>query len=458
MTRRQETETGILDLIRREEWDRVATAIRGLHPADIAEVLDSAPRGDLERLFSFIGEDIKPDVLAELTSVAGAEILDSLSSPEISGIVEDMAPDDAADVLADLPDDRSTEILQLMGTEESEDVRELMQYEDDTAGGIMTTDVVAMRENQTVDEALKAIADIDTREPFYYAHLVDRDGGLIGYVDVWTLLREKDRGRSLADIAHRNAISANVDMDQEQVAMLMTRYDLDAIPVVDKSGTLVGRITSDDVFDVIEEEASEDILRLAGSDDAELESASPFRSVLVRLPWLLLTLGGGFVTSYILKQFHALISEILILAAFVPIVLAMGGNTGIQSSTLVVRRIALGDMRGQSVASLLLREVFLGAVMGTICGVIIGMWAHFLIARHNPALSAGHLGLVVALALFSAMTFAATFGALVPVLLNRFRIDPAVASGPFITIANDISALLIYFSVTTVLVQKLAAM
>jgi len=457
MTRRQEPETDLLGLIRRELWDRVTTTIRGLHPADIADVLDSAPRDNLERLFALIDDEIKPDVLAELTSVAGAEILESLSSPEISGIVEEMAPDDAADVLADLPGTRSTEVLQLMGTEESEDVRELMQYEDDTAGGIMTTDVVAMHETQTVDEALKAIADIDTHEPFYYANLVDRDGGLIGYVDVWELLRQKDRQRSLADIAHRDAISATVDMDQEQVAMLMTRYDLDAIPVVDNGGTLVGRITTDDVFDVIEEEASEDILRLAGSDDAELESSSPFRSILVRLPWLLLTLAGGFVTSYILKQFHARISEILILAAFVPIVLAMGGNTGIQSSTLVVRRIALGDMRGQSVTRLLLREVFLGAVMGTICGVIIGMWAHFLIVSDNPALSAGHLGMVVALALFSAMTFAATFGALVPVLLDKCRIDPAVASGPFITIANDISALLIYFSVTAVLAQKLAA-
>ncbi|NQT94480.1 MAG: magnesium transporter, partial [Lentisphaerae bacterium] len=257
MTRHQKPETDILDLIRREEWDRVATAIRGLHPADIADVLESAPHDDLERLFSLVDDEIKPDVLAELTSVAGAEILDSLTSPEISGIVEEMAPDDAADVLGDLPGDRSTEVLQLMSAEESEDVRELMQYEDDTAGGIMTTDVVAMRENQTVEEALGAIADMDTHEPFYYANLVDEGGRLIGYVDIWELLREKDRQRRLADIAHRDAISATVEMDQEQVAMLMTRYDVDAIPVVDDAGKLVGRITSDDVFDVIEEEASE---------------------------------------------------------------------------------------------------------------------------------------------------------------------------------------------------------
>jgi len=446
----------VLDLIHDEEWDHVAAAFAHAHPADVADALDRAPRDLLGRLFSLIEKEIKPDVLAELKSVAGAEVLDTLTTSEISSIVEEMAPDDAADLLADLPDDRAAEILKLMSTEESEDVRALMRYEDDTAGGIMTTDVVAMRENQTVAEALQAIAYFDTHEPLYNANIIDEAGRLIGYVDIWELLREKERQKMLSEVLHRDLISASVEMDQEEVAQLMKHYDVNVIPVVDSAGKLVGRITADDVIDVIEEEASEDIFRLAGSDDTELESSSPLRSCAVRLPWLMLTLAGGFVTALILKRFHAHISEVLVLAAFVPGILAMGGNTGIQSSTLVVRSIALGDLKGKSVGRLLLREVLLGAMMGAICGVIIGFLARFLIAADNPALSAGHLGAVVALALFSAMTFAATFGAFVPVVLDKVRIDPAVASGPFITITNDISALLIYFTVTALLVHRLA--
>jgi len=455
MSKSNHSEVDIDQLVREEDWSNVAGTFAEMHPADIADCIDRAPTDLHDDLFALLTEDLKPDVLAELESAAGSDVLESLTTSQIAEIAEDMPPDDAADVLADLTEDRSDEVLELMDEKESRDVRQLLTYEDDTAGGIMTTDVVAMREQQTAQEAINAIAYLDTEERFVYAYTVDASHRLIGYTDIWDLLRERQRDKKLAELVHRDVVSANVDMDQEEVAHLMSQYDLTTLPVTDAAGTLVGRITIDDVVDVMEEEASEDIFRLAGSDDAELEHTSPLKSAAIRLPWLLLTLVGGFVTSLVFSKFHTHIASVIILASFVPIVLAMGGNTGIQSSTLIVRSIALGTLKGRSVLRMLGREALLGALMGTVCGVIIWMWAWFLISGESIPFSAAQLAAVVALALFAAMMFAATFGALVPILLDRFRVDPAVASGPFITITNDISALLIYFCVTVLLLQKL---
>ena len=453
----QSLEPDITDLVRSESWDRLAGILNARHPADIADIIDNAPRDARERLFSIVSDDLKPDVLAELEAVVGAEVLESLTASEVSGIVEDMAPDDAADVLGEMPEEQSRRVLELMKCGESQDISRLLEYDEESAGGIMTTDVVAMNEDQTVKEALDAIAYVDAHEPFYHANIVDPDNKLIGYVDIWELLRERDKSRPLRELVHRDFVAASVFMDQEDVAHLITQYDLNVIPVINARGGLVGRITADDIMDVIEEEASEDILRLAGSDDEELENPSLLKSCAVRLPWLFITLLGGFVTSLLLKQFHTQIDnmQMIMLAYFVPIVLAMGGNAGIQSSTLVVRRLALDNLE-HNILRLLTREILVGIVMGTICGVIISLWARFMIGP-DAVLPAGRLALVVGIALCSAMTFAVAFGALVPIALDRIHVDPAVASGPFVTITNDISALLIYFAVTVLLATRLLA-
>ncbi len=457
MPHRQPPEIDVLDLIDDEEWPQVASILADLHPADIAEIINRASSDAHEKLFAMVLTDLKADVLSELKGIAGEDILESLSELEISTIVQDMAPDDAADMLADLPDERSEQILDLMKKEDSEDVRELLKYEEDTAGGIMTPDVVAMKENQTVAEAIHEIAYFETDEPLYNVNVVDHGDVLTGFVDIWELLRERDKGRPLRDLAERDFVAATVDMDQEEVAHLLSKYHLTAIPVVDNIGTLVGRVTADDVIDVIEEEASEDIFRLAGSDDIELEQSSIFRTCLVRLPWLFITLFGGFITSAVMSRYQASISEIIILAAFVPVVMAMGGNTGIQSSTLIVRSIALGSLKGRSVARILLKEIMVGALMGLACSAIIGIWAHIFSGMSKTStFTPFQISTVVAVAMFCAMTFAATAGALVPIVLNRLRIDAAVASGPFVTIMNDITALLIYFAVTVTFVNAFA--
>ncbi len=441
--------------IQGELWEQIPRFLEEMHFADIAEVINHAPADAQTKLFELLSDDIKPDVLSELDDQTEAEILDEMTAEEISDIVEEMAPDDAADVLGELEKERSAEILGLMEEEESEEVRELLQYAEDTAGGIMTSDFVAVRATMTASEAIDHIGTLDLEEAVYYAYVIDSEGRLTGWVQLWELLKTSNRSMPLSELAQREPITVHTNTDQEEVARLAAKYDLSSLPVLDWQDKLVGRITIDDIMDVMEEEASEDIFKLAGSSDVELEDTSPLQACRARLPWLLITLVTGFVTSLILNNFdeHLKLAGIGALIAFVPIIMGMGGNTGIQSSTLIIRGIALGATHSRKIIRIITHEIIAGATMGLICGTTIGLWAHFLISSKGmPSIAPAYLAFTVAVALFSAMAFAAVFGALVPVLLDRIKVDPAVASGPFVTSSNDIFALLIYYGVTFVMV------
>ncbi len=440
--------------VKGELWEQVPKFFDELHPADIAEIINHAPASAQTKLFELIDDEIKPDVLAELDDQTEADILEDLSDEEISDIVEEMAPDDAADLLSELTDERSGEILNLMEEEDSDEVRELMQYDEDSAGGIMTSDFVSVPATMSAAEAVEHIGSLDLDEPFYYLYVVDEEGRLTGWIQLWELLKRGNRGQTLDELAEKETISVHTDADQEEVARLASKYDLSSLPVLDWQNKLVGRITADDIMDVIEEEASEDIFKLAGSSDSELEYNSPFHASKTRLPWLLITLATGFISVLLLNSYHAYlsVSEVVVLGAFVPVILAMGGNTGIQSSTLVIRGIALGTGYTKNIRRVLTHEIIAGATMGLICGSVFGVYARFIISKAHTALAPTYLALTVGVALFSAMTFAAVFGAIVPVILNRMKIDPAVASGPFVTASNDILALLIYYGVTVSLI------
>ena len=432
-------------------WEQIPKFFVELHPADIAEIINHANPNEQNRLFELLDDEIKPDVLTELDDQAGADILEEMTAEEISDIIEEMAPDDAADVLGELEEERSAEILNLMEDEDSEEVRELLQYEEDTAGGIMTTDFVALRASMSAAEAIEYIGSLELDEPLYFVYVVTGEDHLAGYVQLWELLKTANRNLPLSALAEEEPIFVHTDADQEEVARLASKYDLSSLPVLDWQNKLVGRITVDDIMDVIEEEASEDIFKLAGSSDVELDDTSPLQACKARLPWLLITLATGFITSLVLTSFdeHLKLAGIGALVAFVPIIMGMGGNTGIQSSTLIIRGIALGASHSRKIIRIISHEIITGAAMGLICGTTIGLWAHFLIAKNGAnGIAPSYLALTVAIALFSAMAFAAVFGAVVPVLLNRIKVDPAVASGPFVTSSNDIFALLIYYGVT----------
>lgn len=445
----------ILRLVEEEEWEEIRQAVVGQHPADIADILRAVPTEVVvEHLFALVEEDAKPDVLAHLEGDAAQEVIESLTSAELSDLVEEMSPDDAADVIADLPLGRSAEVLELMETEESEDVRELLKYDDESAGGIMTSEIVAFRGDLSVAEAMDQLSRLEQDEPVYNAYVVDDHNRLTGAIGLWELIKVRDRGATVASVAHEDVVTARTDMDQEEVARLMRKYDLTAIPVVDTDKELVGRITVDDAMDVLQEEASEDIFRLAGSDDAELTYTSPLQASRARLPWLLVTLVLTFVSSLVLKLFMMDLADVLALSFFVPVITAMCGSTGMQSSTLVIRGIALKSMGDGGALKILRREFLAGILMGLICSVIMGLWARWVISdtpSHLAAYPPLFLASAVGVALVTAMTFAAVYGAVVPILLNKLRIDPAVASGPFVTASDDIFALLIYYGTSVAL-------
>ncbi len=441
----------VLNLAEQKEWEEARSMLIGQHPADVAEIISEAPEAARKRLFQLLETDLKPDVLAELESHVGTKILNELSNEEISDIVEEMQPDDAADVLSDLSDDRSEKILNKMDVPESHDVRELLRYGEETAGGIMTTSLVRFHEELTVAEAIEQIAFLDMEEPFYSIYITTPDVKLVGMIGLWELLKERNRHARLGDIAHRDLVSVHTDVDQEETAHLMSKYDLPSLPVINADGQLVGRITVDDVMDVMEEEATEDILRMGGTSDESLSHRTPLQACRYRLPWLLITLATGFVTSFLFREFMDNLEQVLVLSFFVPIVMAMGGNTGIQSSTLIIRRIALGTLEADGMARILIREILGALLMGLICGGVIMLWAAFLVHTspdQTHQFSPLFLGMVVGVSLLSAMIFAAVFGAFTPILLDKIKIDPAVASGPFVTSSNDIFALLIYYGVT----------
>lgn len=441
-----------------KQWGLVRTLLNDLHPADIAGIIRNASDKSRAAIFALLpDEENQGDVLSELDDETREALLDSLTPDVISHIVEEMAPDDAADLIGDLDKIRGEAVLRLMDADDSEDVRELLSYEEDSAGGIMNSDFVALTTAITAQQALNHISNLELDEPLHFVYVIDEDQRLCGYVQLWKLLKSGNRYRDLEELVDTDIFFAHTDTDQEEVARMMSKYDLSSLPVLDTEGCLVGRITIDDIIDVLEDEATEDIFKLAGSSEEELEYTSPIQAGKARLPWLLITLATGLLTSMILRGFMESITalEVIALSFFVPIVMAMGGNTGIQSSTLVIRGLALDAFNTRKLYQIFLREILTGMLMGGICGLVIAAWARIMIGQ-STAYPPAFLALCIGIAMCAAMIFAAAFGALVPLALNRFKLDPAVASGPFVTASNDIVALIIYYLTTVLMLNAIA--
>ncbi|MBQ7666736.1 MAG: magnesium transporter [Kiritimatiellae bacterium] len=462
------------ELVYKELWGQIASELGDMPPADVAELLSHYGLGDLVHLFKALPEDQKPDVMAELPSDLGAALAEALPVEAAADIVNEMAPDDAADVLGEVGDKEvSSKIIEGMDEENAADVSRLMTYPEDSAGGIMTTDLVEVPASGTVRDALDAVAASDEDdEHVYQVFVVDPSGRLLGTVSIQELLRHKEEPATpLSLILDEDTHAVRSDADQQEVAEIMAKYDLPVVPVVDGDGRLLGRITHDDATDIIREEAEEDLLAMAGASDEEIGNVSAWRSCFYRLPWLLITLLGGVVTASIMSSFQSHFALVIVLAAFIPNVMGMGGNTGLQSSVLMIREIASGSGRRHSLGRLFLHELRTGALMGLICGAGIFLCALAIMfatpsgraaiatAADKTALTAACAPFAVAsvagLALFCAMTFAAGFGAVVPIVLDRLKIDTAVASGPFISVMDDISALLIYYGVSLALLARI---
>ncbi|MBN2450412.1 MAG: magnesium transporter [Lentisphaeria bacterium] len=440
-------------LLRNARWDAFREAVREIDPADLADIIEDLPSEQRENVFRILDPETASDVVAELDTPYVDAVVGDLHSSEIAELAGHMAPDDAADLIAELDREQSAEVLAAMGPEGRREVTGLLGYGEDTAGGLMTSEVLALPRSATVADAERLTNDRTLSDPVFNIFVIDpADGTLLGCVALPELVAA-DPHTPLERLMNREVVFATTDEDQQEVARRFRRYDLWVMPVVDAAHRLVGRITVDDVIDVLHEEADEDLARMVGAPDLEEEEESLLGIARLRLPWLLITMVAGLLNSVVISTLMRM-TRIESLAVFVPAILAMGGNTGMQSSAICVRGIALDEHKYGRILTIVSREIRVGICLGLVCGSLTGVivWAILsFVAAGAVSRPPAALGLVVGAAMASAMAFASTFGAVVPILLHRAKVDPAVASGPFITTSNDLSATLIYFLICALL-------
>ncbi|MBW1860833.1 MAG: magnesium transporter [Deltaproteobacteria bacterium] len=428
--------------IKEEKKEFLKKLLGDVLPADVADLIEYLSPDERLYIFELLDPDGAGEVLVEIEAPVQERILSDLDNQVISEIVEELDSDDAADLVGDLPPDRAKEIIEKLGDDVSQEIEKLLPYAEDSAGGIMALEFVAVKADSLIQEAIDTIREKrEEVENVYYLFVIDDFDRLVGIISMKDLVLEPPE-RNISDIMNPNVISAHVNTDQEEVAHLVKKYDLVNIPVVDEHHRLVGRITHDDIIDVIEEEADEDISLMAGVIHQEIAEESPMRISRARLPWLIAGLFGGMLAAVVINQFESSLQTILALSFFFPVIMAMGGNTGIQAATVAVRGLATGDIRVVNIGKRIWVEMKVALINGLICGIllgiIVGIW-----------LSDFGLGSIVALSLVLIVLNAGFIGAAVPLVLKRMNIDPALATGPFVTTSNDILSLLIYLGLVT---------
>ncbi len=437
-------------LIRRDASPSLSNLLSKSHPADVAHLFHDLERREQRILFELISDpEMSGTVLSELDPEVSAQLLENLNKEQIVTILDEMANDDAVDVIQNLPELLAEEILQLMEDEYSQEIEQLLQYDEDTAGGIMSTDIFSLSEEMTVREAIDAIQQAADVEMVFYLYVTDvSHNHLVGVLSLRNLLTVSPT-KKLGEIMVRDVISVRTDVDQEEVARIVEKYNILAIPVVNETNKLMGVITVDDIIDVIRQEATEDIYKMAGASDEELLLG--YRSFLIarlRLPWLLTNLLGGVATGFLMWKFRVTLEAVIALITFIPVITGMGGNVGAQSATIVVRGFATGRIDFSSIRRVIFRELRVGVIMGTVCGCVIGVIAY--VWHGNP-----YLGLVVGMAMIFAITVAAAMGVIAPAFFKRIGVDPAIAAAPFVQTANDITGILIYFGTATFFLELL---
>jgi magnesium transporter len=431
-------------LVEAESAAALLNILTDLRSADIADILNQMPEEDAKYLFELLPPGPASDVLMDLHDHVREELIERLSPERLSEIVVELDSDDAVDIVAELDDAVAERVLDTLEPDDSAELRELLAFDDDSAGGLMATEFPEVLLSGTVEDAIEAVRHTAEDTPdIYEVYVIDEDGKLRGTVDLKNLLLVKD-DTPISEIIDTDVISVRTDVDQEDVANVMRKYDLITLPVVDRENRPVGIITFDDIADVIHEEAQEDISRMSGiMDDADTTSTvkEMFRG---RMPWLLVGFFGEIIAAFVLSTFEEELGKVLAAAFFIPIIMAMGGNAGIQASAVVVRGLATGEIHMSSTLKRLTREFITSLLMGVALGLllyaIVAIWS-----------GDGRFALTVALSLLIVITNATIVGATVPLLLDRMNIDPALAIGPFITTSNDSLGLLIYLVLLTMI-------
>ena len=412
-----------------------------LHDADLAIIIDELDEDEAKSLYDLLDEERKADILAELDDEAQEELIKSLSSEEIASQLENMDSDDAADLIADLPQEKIEEVIShIKDDEAADDIVDLLNYNEDTAGGLMQKEFIKAKidwpVNRCVVELRKQAEEV---EKVFTIYVVDDDDRLVGFLSLKRLLFASPTTLIQDLYQDKNMISVKTSDDDEHVARVMEKYDLVSLPVVDLNNKLVGRITIDDVVDVILEEAEKDMQLASGISEKIESSSSVWRISRARMPWLIIGMLGGILGAQVISGFEGGISQVPALAFFIPLITAMGGNVGVQSSAIVVQSLARGDDQFGSIFKKIGKEALVAVVNGILLSLIVYGFAYIF--------ESTTLGLVVGISLFTVIMFAAVFGTLIPLMLDRYKIDPALATGPFITTLNDVLGLFIYLTI-----------
>lgn len=419
-----------------------------LHPADIAELIDNLEEEEKFRLFSLLEVEKASDVILELSDISREQILEDISQEKLTEIIDEMDSDDAADFIAELTEDQAQAILESIEPEESEDVKKLLEYDEDSAGGIMQSELVKVLENSTIRDALQAVIDAsDEVEHIYNVFVVDQEKSLIGSIPLQSLITTS-RLTPVIEAIDKSIPSVYVDVDQEEVARMFEKYDLVSLPVVDYNNKLLGRITVDDIVDVMEEETSEDLYRIAGLGEDDNIFNSPLESVKKRLPWLYVNLLTALVSAVVIGFFEDTIQMMVVLAVFMPVVAGLGGNAGSQTLTLIVRGLALGEITYENSKKALLRQVSVGIANGLAIGIVVGAIAY--LWKGLPI-----LGLVLGLAMIINIFVGTLVGTMIPLSLKWLRADPALGSHIFLTAFTDAFGFLSFLGLAAIFLKIL---
>jgi magnesium transporter len=413
-----------------------------LDDVEIARQLDNLESDDQLHTLRLLPASRRGEIVGAMRYESAAGLVAALAPEEAASLVDDLDTDDAVDILGCLPEGAISAILKRLDRDDADEIEDLLAYDEETAGGLMSPQFFSCSPDANVRDALEVIqAAEELPETAFYVYVCDEEDRLVGVCSLRMLVISRP-DQPLRDIMLTEVTTVLADTDQEDVAEMVSRYDLVAVPVVDDQRRLLGVIDVDDVVDVIREEATEDILKMAGAGEDLADARSFLGALRVRWRWLMAAAVGGTAAALSLSGFDALLATVPALAFFMPVVAAMGGNIGIQSSTIVVRGLAVGYIEADRVRRLVVREVSLGVVMGLLFGILIGSVSMGVAEQGTDPL---RLGIVVALGTAGSMTIAAAVGTSTPLLLDRLDIDPAVATGPFVTTSVDIAGLLFYF-------------
>ena len=452
MKKQREEETKHLgqlkDWIRLNREFDIIDLFSSLHPADIADLIDNLEEQEKIHLFSLLDVEKASEVIPELSDASREQILEDISDKKLTEIIDEMDSDDAADVIAELSEDQARTILDGIEPDESRGLKNLLKYEEDTAGGIMQSELVSVHSNATINNALSAVVQAsDEIENVYNVFVVNRDEKFVGAIPLQKLITSK-RNSPVIEAIDKAIPSVNVDVDQEEVARMFEKYDLVDLPVVDSNNKLLGRITVDDIVDVMEEETSEDIYRIAGLDEDDNIFNDPGESIKKRLPWLYLNLLTALASALVIGFFENTIQMVIALAVFMPVVAAIGGNAGSQTLTLIVRGMALGEVTFENSKKALYNQIVVGIFNGVAVGVVIGVIAY--LWKGMPV-----LGLVLGLAMIINVFAGTLIGTLIPLSLKWLKADPALGSHIFVTAFTDAFGFFAFLGLATIFLKLL---